>query len=325
MTPFPLEETLDVSDKKQWMFRQCDAGEGDACWLLGQNFSRGGSSPPWGYFPQSDERAAQLFGKGCKVGSPQACGQLGHSLLKGLGVTQDIPRGASLAVSSCERGYEFACMDAAMVLYDGTGIAPDRERARRDLIAACTAGNPGACLMEKDLYGTQMFAASDPPAGAVGVEFGTPLRDVESRCRATGHTWSGDNTGGFCDGPISASTPYAFLAFACAGRVCGLMVTDLLSTQPPSSWLTRFDETEKRLETRYGPPSTRTKTVTRACLDVAALPQCIASGAVVYNTEWAWERKYGVLMKLANREHGPVIIINYMTPEDLKSGRASGL
>jgi hypothetical protein len=313
----------DSSGPGHWRGK-CEEGDGQICYLLGENYSRGGSNA-WGYFPQSDEQAAEFYAKGCKLGSPDACGQLGRALLKGTGVSQDLTRGAALVVSACEHGSRWACFHAGVALYDGTGIGRDRERARRLLRAGCTDGNPGACGLERDLFGTGAPSETDPPAGAVGVAFGTPLSDVAARCRSAGYAWKGDSGGGYCGGGLSKTLPLPFVVTACNGRVCSLLAIEPLAQGAPAMWLRRFDAVEKDLVARYGPPAVRVRTLPDACSAPDDFARCVADGRAVYETDWGWQANFGVGLALSVRDFGPNISILYRSPESTRQNSTEGL
>jgi TPR repeat protein len=151
--------------RSDYWIRQCDAGDGDLCWLLGEDYARGGTNE-WGYFPQSDEHAAQFFAKGCKLDSVKACGGLGHALLKGAGVKPDAEMGAKLIVFACEKGDKFACGEAGIVLYGGRGIERSPASAQR-AECGCTQGSPGACQLQRNLFGTEAPSEGEPPGGSI--------------------------------------------------------------------------------------------------------------------------------------------------------------
>jgi hypothetical protein len=286
---------------------------------VGASYSRGGSQT-WGYFPQSDQRAAEFFAKGCALGDPKGCGDLGHALLGGTGVAKDPARAARLVVWACEKGYAFSCWDAGVVLYDGTGVEQDHERAKRVLVAGCSRGNPGACDLQKHLFGAQTVSTSDPPVGAVGVVFGESLSGVRSRCVAAGHVWGGDAERGYCNGPISKTAPFPFGATAIDGRVCSIDVRDPLGSELESSWLGHYDAVEGQLIAKYGTPYERVRTLPQTCNAVGAFAQCIASRRVIFRAAWVWERKFGVQLMLTYDKHGPYVDIFYANPNGMSPG-----
>jgi hypothetical protein len=233
--------------------------------------------------------------------------------LKGIGVQRDIGRGAALVVTACDHGAPFACVDAGVALYDGNGVDQDRDHAQKALHAGCHGANPGACDLERRLYGTGGFCGADAPTGAVGVTFGTALREVETKCRSAGHAWKGDAEGGYCDGPISSSVAFPFMINACEGRACSVHVLDFLASLPPSSWLQEYAAVEKQLEANWGTAQERVARLPQACANAAELPKCVASKDVVYRSTWIWERGAGVVLELDNDKIGPRVHIGYLS------------
>lgn len=318
------KRSLTTHDPQYWI-DDCNSGNGETCSLVGWSYKKGGSDS-WGYFPQDDAKAASFFAKGCRLGHPQGCGELGHAYLKGVGVGVDQVRGANLVVLACDKGYAFSCHEAGIVLYDGTGVERDQKRALTALVRGCANGAPLACDLKAHLFGDGGMSKTDPPDGAVGVKFfGTPLAEIQGRCRAASNSWKGDATGGYCSGAISSTVPLPFMAFACDGQACAINVIQALPIDAIGSWITKFDEFDKRLETRYGVPNERIRTLPAACDSVSALPDCLTGHVVVYSTTWIWETGFGVLLKMTNDRPGPQIQVYYSDPRGFHSQQAQGL
>ncbi|HXX67002.1 MAG TPA: tetratricopeptide repeat protein [Polyangiaceae bacterium] len=317
----PRGPPLDPSQAEYWVQR-CNGGDGDVCWLLADHYARGRRTW-WGYFPQSNSRAAEFLAKGCNLGNTDACRDLGRVYLYGIGVEQDTARGAELLVGACDKAFALSCMDAAAALYDGKGVVRDHAHAERILTSGCSTGTAVACDLKGHLFGTGGFSDAEAPSGAPGIRFGTPLRDLEARCKASGHTWTADANGALCSGPLSDALPFPVRVSACRGRVCS--VTAII---PPAggseSVLSRVDELEKSLAEKYGLAGTRVREVAAHCLDAAALSRCVSSGEIVYESSWTWESHTRVMVSVASAKRGAAVTIAYSSPESSGQGEAQG-
>ena len=309
-------ESADAPDrsKPQYWIEQCERGDGEVCGLLGDHYARGGRTG-WGYFPRSNERAAFYLGKGCKLGDPSACRDLGRAYLHGIGVEKNVALGARLLIGPCDRAFALSCMDAAAALYEGTGVERDQAHAERMLSSGCAGGIAGACDLKAHLFGTGRFSDADAPAGAPGIAFGTPLRDIEARCKSSGHTWTGDDSSAFCSGPVSETFPFPVHVSACDRRVCSVTAITPRADESPQNALRRLNEVERSLSEQYGLAGRRVRKTSDRCEKADLLPQCVSSGDVVYQSGWTWESHASVTLSLEGGDRGPTVTIGYFSPE----------
>ena len=62
----------------------------------------------WGV-SNDDAKAADLLSRGCNLGDPSGCSNLGFCYVKGRGVDVDRPRGVSLLRKGCNAGNKWGC------------------------------------------------------------------------------------------------------------------------------------------------------------------------------------------------------------------------
>jgi hypothetical protein len=106
----------------------CEAGEREECYMLGVRKEKRG---------RFDEAAVYLK-RGCELGQPRACFELGGLLLAGRANAEDSP--ADLFVLGCEGGVAPSCERAGIALRDS-----DAERAVALFRRGCELGSASAC------------------------------------------------------------------------------------------------------------------------------------------------------------------------------------
>ena len=97
--------------------------------------------------PQDYVRAASLFKKACKMGSPDGCDNLGTCYAKGAGVPQDLPKAATIFQQACDSGAQGAtgCNNLGVLYRDGRGVQQDQIQATALFKKACEADVAAGC------------------------------------------------------------------------------------------------------------------------------------------------------------------------------------
>ncbi len=120
---------------------KCAAGNGDACSLAA-----------FKEFMASNHRAAaDLYERGCSLGSGSACESFARSLLGGQGRAKDETRGLELMKEMCHAGRRHACTLLAESYLLGQGGTENRPLVRPLLDESCRAGDSESCQLLGDL------------------------------------------------------------------------------------------------------------------------------------------------------------------------------
>jgi hypothetical protein len=121
------------ADDPEACTRLCDAGDTDACFVLGTILQRGVDAP------EDLPRANQLYRGACDEGHQDACVLLGISYLTG----PEYEVGLGLLERACELNNPTACSTLAHVWRDGK--QPDPDRAKTYAAKACALGHSDSC------------------------------------------------------------------------------------------------------------------------------------------------------------------------------------
>jgi TPR repeat protein len=89
--------------------------------------------------------ASPLLDQACKIGSPEACRDLGYMYANGDGVEIDSRRAVDLFSEACNAGYANGCTALAYRCEAGDGVAKDEHRAFALYFKACSAGDGAGC------------------------------------------------------------------------------------------------------------------------------------------------------------------------------------
>jgi hypothetical protein len=145
---------------------RCARGYGVACRDLGRARLAGEAEP-------DDRLAAALLMKGCEIGDPGACGDLGVLHALGRGVPQSDDRAAALSRRACEQGSALACANHGVLSAEGAaaaegGLAPSEDGGRilRGFRLACDAGAPEGCVNLGTALDHGIAVRRDPAAAA---------------------------------------------------------------------------------------------------------------------------------------------------------------
>jgi len=135
----------------------CLNGAGETCAELGLAF-RAGTAP----FPSDLARSGVEYQRGCDLGNPLACNNLGDACEYGSGVPRDLSRAAALYERACRMGNAIGCANLGHLIENGEGAARDVAHARLLYRDACAAGEIYGCLHDALLTAEEAGAPRDP-------------------------------------------------------------------------------------------------------------------------------------------------------------------
>ncbi len=113
----------------------CDAGDGDACFRLGERWERRDREPD----------ARVVFETGCDGAHAECCVALGSMREYGRGGEVDLAGAAASYEVACNLPHALACSRLGSMYRDGRGVVTDLERARLHFDSACNLGQASAC------------------------------------------------------------------------------------------------------------------------------------------------------------------------------------
>ena len=113
----------------------CDAGDGDACFRLGERWERRDREPD----------ARVVFEAGCDGEHANCCVALGSMREYGRGGELDLAGATGSYEVACNLSHALACSRLGSMYRDGRGVAADLERARHHFDRACELGQASAC------------------------------------------------------------------------------------------------------------------------------------------------------------------------------------
>lgn len=156
----------DVDDAQPLLARveaehTCLIGQPDACFQVGVLFYYGRDS-----FPRDRARASRAFARGCDLGDPRACNNVGDGLAYGDGVGRDVERAAAAFLKACRLGEALGCANLGYMAEYGEGVVRDVGRARALYRQACRAGDVYGCL-HVDLLAAEDAGAPREPVRAL--------------------------------------------------------------------------------------------------------------------------------------------------------------
>jgi len=137
----------------------CASGQGDACYNAGLLFYNGRDGAP-----RDRARSSRVYERGCDLGDPRACNNLGDALAYGQGLKRDLPRAAAVYEKACHLGEALGCGNLGYSAEHGAGVPRDLERARALYRAACATRDPYGCLHAEMLAAEDAGAPREPPA-----------------------------------------------------------------------------------------------------------------------------------------------------------------
>jgi TPR repeat protein len=126
---------------------ECDAGWGWACGQAGWAYHQGEGAP------ENDERALELFRRGCEkvmTKNEWCCGMAGILQAEGNGAAKDPAAGARWMAKGCDtpdpkRADEQSCNRLGLLYVAGAGVPKDLARARTYFKRACDQKYQAAC------------------------------------------------------------------------------------------------------------------------------------------------------------------------------------
>lgn len=154
-----LTADSDADEARKLYERACKDGNGTACVDFAFLYATG-----TGGVARDDAKATPLFVKGCDLGDPSGCYNVGLMYEYGRGVKADFGVAYAAYVEGCEGGFPKSCENLALLYENGRGVPQSHERAVALYRRACTDG-PGG---EADSEGCVNLAqAIDDPKESV--------------------------------------------------------------------------------------------------------------------------------------------------------------
>ena len=116
--------------------RECDAGNLGSCANFGLMLATGFR------VGKDVERGRAILERACNASDGVSCSGLGNVYESAL---DDPLRAADAYERGCNLGFPGACGNLGILLHDGRGRTQDLARAKTLLQSACTAGDPNSC------------------------------------------------------------------------------------------------------------------------------------------------------------------------------------
>jgi len=149
----------------------CGEDKDAACLALGAIYAWGGYIGG-----KNGRRAFALYGDACKRGVKQACLQLGHCYINGIGVVADPDQGKQLFTEQCNGDVPAACAWLGMRLHEEKKFDQAGPLFRR----ACDDKDPVGCTMIGYAHYTRQGASWDVPQARKDWEGGCQLGETVS-------------------------------------------------------------------------------------------------------------------------------------------------
>jgi TPR repeat protein len=136
---------------------------------------------------RDDAKAVAAYQRGCELGEPESCGNLGLLYEKGWGTAQDLGRAASLYERACENHVPIACRNLGKLNEGESGHPVNRQRAasayRRALDLAleqCDQGIGESCATAGYMYQDGKGTSVDESRGA----------ELTKKACSIGYSWA---------------------------------------------------------------------------------------------------------------------------------------
>ncbi len=125
------------------MDRDCDKGDAVACSSIGRQTA-------YGTYGRAKDPAAAIpfYEKGCELGDPHGCLELGVMYMYGRGVEEDHSLAQQLFEGACDEGASNACHYLGNYHERGEHVPKDLQRAKEYYDKACAAGDSSSCDRE---------------------------------------------------------------------------------------------------------------------------------------------------------------------------------
>jgi TPR repeat protein len=131
-------------------------------------------------FARDPKRAVEAYARGCNLGHPYACNNLGDALAYGEGVARDVRRAAATFGKACHLGEPLGCANYGFMLEHGEGVARDAARARALYRDACTSGEVYGCLHAEMMQAQDAGAPRDMARALAQWERACAARDARA-------------------------------------------------------------------------------------------------------------------------------------------------
>lgn len=132
----------------------CVKGDADACSLQGASYEIGTFDAP------NYRKAADLFQRGCDLGSGEGCEGLARLLMRGEGRPRDEQAAVELYERMCSAGRSRSCTAAGIATIGGRGGPADVARGLRLIQQACAGGDVEGCILGSDPNSTTNIDAA---------------------------------------------------------------------------------------------------------------------------------------------------------------------
>ncbi len=153
----------------------CLQGKAMACNSLGHSFAEATQG-----YPRDPVRAVRYFDRGCALGEPLLCANLGIMVAAGRGIGANPERARQLFDESCRAGEGTGCGALARLYLDGRSVTKDLRRALELYERGCSLGTGNVCASLGNLhyYGDKGFPRDFPRAATAfrkGCDVGSDL------------------------------------------------------------------------------------------------------------------------------------------------------
>jgi len=172
------------------------------------------------------------------------------------------------------------------------------------------------------------YVSGPSPKGAAGFEFSSSPDSAQKLCTDSGFSWSGEGSRFECSGSPDSTVPLpgpAAMRF-CDGDLCVIGLRTPGEPPNAASLLQAFGNIRAQLERRYGPPTTRTMNIPKACAGPRLL-ECVKAGVARASATWLWADRWAVHLSMPSSPGAATqagIQVLYMSPAGYERVRIQG-
>jgi OmpW family len=141
-----------------------------------------------------------------------------------------------------------------------------------------------------------------PPEGAGGFLFGSDSAAASQLCTGAGKAWEDPADGiARCDGTaVDLGFRAASRLKFCDGALCGVTLVVSVEDVDRSEWASQYATIRGALARKYGAPTTRTEDIPAECTH--SVPQCLDSGTLTLESQWAWSGGQSIRLAMGRIE-----------------------
>src|SRR5262249_2947348 len=109
----------------------------------------------------------------------------------------------------------------------------------------------------------------------------------------------------------------------CGGELCSITLIVTLDEQDKARWVERYASIRSALVKKYGALTGRTEDIPETC--ARTIPECLARGAMVYESKWVWDEGPSIRLVLGRFEGITGVGIVYRGKQDVLKPKLDGL